>query len=663
MYPNIPYKSFCWVLGTTSFRVAQMNLRIEQQLLLLHNFHEEVTNGSDEGWQWGGNRELQSSFYEYLKQHGALRGEAPRPDKDARQKTSGLPTLGLTNEDRVITCAGDELLSHVERGDFRRDNYFLIANDSYIYLKQLLKTSLEVADGVYVRPYLVLAHLLNKFDYLTFEEFQLLLPLIVDKTSLNIIIESLERKRSGTISVDEIIIQTLLSKANYQEAKKLWMAERVTEDLITTIGLNRKSRVYDKKYFPLYLALRRVFIDGLNSAGEITKLFDAAQEVALKGFWKQRIFGDSSRARVKKIGPHSLSKETPYHRVESEEELKELFFKDLHLFKAKATLSDYFDLNRRYFKLTDTILFEDQEVRFDTIPKAYFAIIGEQLINEMFTRSTLLYDSTSLEKISAIFNITEIDLLNVLSSEFQTELTSLHEVQLKVEDQRYQRLHELLDKRFKKQTMIELLDCFVTRDDSKIAELVTEDATPSTVFEYILALIWYEFSGRKGRVLDYMKLSLEADLMPRTHAQGGGADIVFEYPANPHHPRHDMLIEATLAYGLNARRMEMEPVSRHLGTHIFKTGNQTDYCVFVTPYLDVNVTNDFRSRKLSGYYSSDGSKVALKIIPLEINDVKQLIERSADYAELYKHFDQAHDSNELQPLLWREEIKSLLSIT
>ena len=37
-YENIPYKSFCWVLGTTSFRTAQLNLRIEEQLILLDAF-------------------------------------------------------------------------------------------------------------------------------------------------------------------------------------------------------------------------------------------------------------------------------------------------------------------------------------------------------------------------------------------------------------------------------------------------------------------------------------------------------------------------------------------------------------------------------------------------------------------------------------------------
>ena len=76
-----------------------------------------------------------------------------------------------------------------------------------------------------------------------------------------------------------------------------------------------------------------------------------------------------------------------------------------------------------------------------------------------------------------------------------------------------------------------------------------------------------------------MKLSLEADLLPKTHAGGGEADLVYEYPQTEYYPMHSLLIEATLATETNQRRMEMEPVSRHLGRHLIRTGNMNSYCV------------------------------------------------------------------------------------
>lgn len=62
--------------------------------------------------------------------------------------------------------------------------------------------------------------------------------------------------------------------------------------------------------------------------------------------------------------------------------------------------------------------------------------------------------------------------------------------------------------------------------------MVTDNADIPTIFEYVLGILWYKTSERHGKILDYMKLSLDADLLPKTHAAGGEADIVYEYGPN-----------------------------------------------------------------------------------------------------------------------------------
>lgn len=660
-YENISFQSYCWVLGTTSFRVAQMNLRIEEQLVHLRDFSHMI-EAKGEQWRWIGNSDLQSYFYYYLQEHEALTGNAPRPAKDARQKTSGLPTLGFTDDNRVITAAGKELLDHVGVGSFDGNNYLMIPADSFIYFKQLLKTSLRIRDGVHVRPYFVLAHFLNEFGSLTFDEFKFLLPLVVDEQSLDIVKTNLTGVRSGDVSFDGVIVATLMAKENYKRAYTLWMKNAVDEELVTTIGMNRKSRNYDRVYYPFYQALKRVFVEKRTHSGEVSELYKCLKDLKTKGYWKQLIFGDANPTKINKGGISAFRPGNPFILASNENDLKELFFKYLHLYKARATLSDYFDLNRRYFKLTDTVLFRENTVTFDSIPAAFFSLIGDALFEAMFKPSTKLTSSLSLKEISPIFDVSETDLLRALSTKLDVELTSLSQVKGVVKDERYERLHDLLDNRFTKEVFIELLDCFTTRDDDRVKELVTEDATPSTIFEYILALIWYEFSGRQGDVLHFMKLSFEADLMPRTHAQGGGADIIFEFEKSSRYPDHDLLIEATLADGTNARRMEMEPVSRHLGTHVLETGNQNDYCIFVAPAIDVNVANDFRSRKKSGYWSKDGKGAPLKIIPIDICQVKQLVEKDSVYSDLYELFEEAYDSEEYNPIDWCNQIAKLIAL-
>lgn len=71
----------------------------------------------------------------------------------------------------------------------------------------------------------------------------------------------------------------------------------------------------------------------------------------------------------------------------------------MHLYKAKATLSDYADLNRRYFKLSDIVLFHDDIVELDLLPKAFVECIGDWLDAEAFRECCLLPEDVEIETI------------------------------------------------------------------------------------------------------------------------------------------------------------------------------------------------------------------------------------------------------------------------
>ena len=58
------YKSFCWALGTTSFRTEHFNKTIEQQLSLLHEFWQLNENQNE---IWEANNALQSRYYDFMK--------------------------------------------------------------------------------------------------------------------------------------------------------------------------------------------------------------------------------------------------------------------------------------------------------------------------------------------------------------------------------------------------------------------------------------------------------------------------------------------------------------------------------------------------------------------------------------------------------------------
>lgn len=118
---KIPYKQYCWSLGTTSFRTKNFNKTIEQQLMLLHDFWNLPENKNK---YWESNNKLQSDYYDFMHKNEFITGNATNKPKDAREKTSGLVDIGLIDEQRRVTEAGLTLLSISKIGNFETDNFF-----------------------------------------------------------------------------------------------------------------------------------------------------------------------------------------------------------------------------------------------------------------------------------------------------------------------------------------------------------------------------------------------------------------------------------------------------------------------------------------------------------------------------------------------------------
>lgn len=644
---NIPYKSFCWSLGTTSFRTKNFNKTIEEQLALLSEFWEIEENINE---NWSSNNQLQSRYYDFMHEKGFVEGNAGNKPKDAREKTSGLVDIGLIYENRKISNAGKALLQIANENDFVSDNQFQIAKDSYIYLKQLLKMYYEI-DGQIVRPFLVLIDFLISFKYLTIDEFTYLIPLCTDIEATHDIFAGLIKLRNNYCTIDDIIIERLLKMSNYRVAMQYFLANDVTEKLICEIGLNRKSRQYDKPYFKLYNILYKVFVD--KKFDNLSFLYSATKDIKIGKWWRAYLFDTFSEKAIKD-NPLAHLKNTVFDSVSNENELKEMFFKTMHLFKAKAMLRDYLDLNRRHIKITDIILFEDDTVKLDVIPQYFFKTVMEKLRLEIYKPSELLYENCNIKDISDCLVVSDNTIIIGINEELGINASTIDAARFALEANRYQRLQHLIDTKFTDERLLALLDCFEERDDNKIRSMVTDNADVPTIFEYVLGILWYKVSERKGKILDYMNLSLDADLLPKTHATGGKADIVYEYHKTETYPEHTLLLEATLADSKNQRRMEMEPVSRHLGKHLIHTGNLDSYCIFVTNYLDINVIADFRGRKLMPFYDTqDYTKFVngMKIIPLQTSELKNIIRNKKTYRELYPLFEEAYNST-LPPHMW-----------
>lgn len=209
---------------------------------------------------------------------------------------------------------------------------------------------------------------------------------------------------------------------------------------------------------------------------------------------------------------------TCFDTANDELKFRRTFFTTMHIIKTKRSLADYFDLNRRYMKTSDVILFEDGKVTLDIIPRHYFAPLCDKLLDIAFETSAQLQKNISLEEIADFFKPSEITILNGINQEFSLKLKTLQDATEILEHQRYIRLQRLVDSKFTDEQILNILNFIAIRADLEVQKLVTDNADIPTIFEYILGILWYKISNRAGKILDYMKLSLDVDLLPKTHA-------------------------------------------------------------------------------------------------------------------------------------------------
>ena len=222
---NISFKSFYYSLGTTSFRMQNFNQKIEQQLDLLSRFWEKPEYANE---KWESNELIQEAYYNFIKENDFLKeGDAPRKAKDARQKTSGMRDIGLIDDNRRLTAVGKRLLQIAKTGDFESDNFLQIPKDSFIYFQQLLKTYIEIDKESGVRPFILLARLLEKFNFLNKEEFMYLFPLCINEQTTAFIESKLSEFRGKDVNVGEIVTDIFMNQQNYKDALAYFISEKM----------------------------------------------------------------------------------------------------------------------------------------------------------------------------------------------------------------------------------------------------------------------------------------------------------------------------------------------------------------------------------------------------------------------------------------------------
>lgn len=660
------FKTYAWSIGTTSLRMADIGAKIEEQLSLLNEFWQNPTV-VNKSW-----KDSQEDYYDFLYSKSYIDGsltDSNKKKKTARQKTSGLTDLGLIDNERRLTPTGTDLLKLLNSK--KHTNIipnFEITEDEMIYFKQLLKLGWTESKNSsnFIRPYLILGYVLSECDdYLTYDEFRYLLPLCINESKTQLVINNIKEIRSNKKTINQAIIDIVLCNTNYQIALDDFVsANPISNQLIMDIGMNRDGSKHDAPYVDLYYALYDVYINGKRADIYVQNIYDATKSLSTTGaLWRSLLFG--TKQSKLKYSDIKLNKFAICNSSLDEGEFRKIFFTYMHLFKIRKTLDDYFDLNRRYIKMSSTVEFDMSTVQYTPIFKAYFKTKAFNIFNDKYIKAEKLEENIRIEDISSDLMFNCSDVIHAFNDEYNTSYSSLDDIKAFIEEQKYIKFNRLVDKSFTDDKLLSMLEWFKERGkaDKKIISVISEAGGDCedipTIFEYIVGVIWYKVSNKTGKVLSYMNLSLDTNQLPKTHAGGFEPDIAYKYQENlPFYPAHTLLLECTLMNSTTQRIGELEPVPRHLGQYLIEK-DANAYCSFVTPELVLPIVSEFRGKKNSYFYpyNTDDTKYVetMNIIPIDTFDLSNIIKNKIKYEKIYEIFMNAYNSNEKVPSVWRSE--------
>lgn len=664
---KIKFKTYSWGFGTTSFRESELKYKIEKQLLILEEYRDYQ---KEKKWS-----DFQEEYFYYLVDKKLAKATANDKKKDSRIKTSSLKDLGLIDKERFLQETSKELLRIIKDEDYKDNNVFGIGKENFLYLKQFLKIefSKNIESPNYsefnINPFLAIVYsLLKNENKISKDFFTYILPTIKNYEELKEVLN----KDLSSININNYLLNKIKSMVNYQNALACFKTETIDESIFKdkNVFMNMNGGSYDIKYLKFYKSLKKYKTDDLEEKKleNIENIQYPSGNIIKKVFYNL-MFNQDKKPKKAEYNSTLIRVFENSFVFKYSTSFEENFFYMIHLEKWKKNLEEYYDLNKRFLELTNLFIFENEFISLDEIGYIVFSEKKNDLLNIPLSSSKEsyiehLYSNKELNKISTTFTFDKEHLLTILKERYpEIDISADLNAEInRVKSKRQKnKLDALIDSKFSNEKIKELLLNIKNRNadnDNKVLKYLEWDTDIPTIFEYIIGIVWYKASNRQGNLIDFLNLSLDAKLLPRRFAGGGQSDIIYKYEDG-----HDVLLEVTLSNKENQRKMELEPVSRHLGRYMLENGNN-HYAIFIAPFLDPNVLVGLRSYSKLNYYQSsntDNFVSNLKIFPLDIDNIICIIENNISYVKIKELVESSFISDEFDGLKWyNSEIKDKL---
>ncbi len=631
--------------GNTSAKESKLLLNIEAHLILLNELFKTATKDD----VWKSDSALQFRYAKILEESNLLNTrEMVLIAKNARTKVSFLKDLGLVDFDNlVITERGKELLDLLNNKKFEEKNEFLqIDLVSLFFLKYFFsyKKSSDIED-MFLKYLYVFKSLGGK---LSSEQFYLL-PLI---SNYNEIEDFVSIIKNNDINLVETFSSFIQSNTKLQERKKVFLDDWADNSKIINLAPFKTSK--GEGFIQFLPSILQIFIQIKNKTyrkDDIRNIFKkniGTEKNYFRSLYLPTMLNDTKLAIGSNTFIKLYKKLIKIIRTKTESELLNYFFDLIYTSRYFNNLSDYMAQNKYYLDLTGIFTFENNEVKVSEI----FNVILQSSKYETILKQLSEVD---IKTTSLNYLLEEPDIKDIFKSYGVVSSSDLNNYQY---NQNKAKLENLLNTKFTKENILEIIPHFKTRNDDEIQKEVTVRATVPTIFEYIIAIAWYYIDNKNIDFILKAGLSLDTNMLPKSHAVGGSSDFEIKYDD------HTLMIEVTLTESTNQRRAEMESVSRHLGNILLNLDDERktkSYGIFIAPYLNNNVLNDFRIRR-SCYWENDTKHIkGMNILPLDCDDIITIINSDKKYSELREDFSMLLEKeNDWGSRWYKNEVKAFI---
>ena len=546
--------------------------------------------------------------------------------KRGRTYTNALVKIGLVDGKRKITAVGESLLD----GDTKQDDIeklFNLSTDNIIFLRQLLKLRVYESEGEnYIYPFRMGIYLLSKFDDIPQKEFCTILSLIRAGKTDEEYRETLDKYK--LVKSKNMSFGQYVSRYIQEENLEIKFEEkyRISKEKFEKYFLNRKSKDKIEDYFEFY-EISLDFFENRN-----LEIYKKLEKISKKDSIKKAFGYNKVPFKFCKTLKEFFeeNKETMFE-AKNIEEFNKLFYELFRDSKNYDLIFEYNDMTIRTFNLSGIISFENGLVNlsYKWLSKNIFSeIIGMKKLNNEVVKDNF-HKNISF---SEIFDLSEERIESFIEklrkeNNIPKEISIFEYFSNKIDKD----FEKKLEERFSNDKVCSILNLFKNREnDEKISKEVTDNAKIPTIFEYMLAIAWHRISNKEFNLKKSLKLSLDGDGFPLSHAPGGDGDIIAEYSD------FDVMLEATLMDKNTQKRGELEPVIRHTANLTIKNmeENKKTYTFFVANELDINVINIFRATsqiQLQSTQNREKYTNGIKIYSLTIDKIIYLLENNINY--------------------------------